>query len=308
MDALTTTFAFAPIQALHRNRTRRIHAVIQSQSAGQHPPGTTTTPTAATSYCLAHHVLEGAEAAARSNDTITFGWYAAHLDANAPALATPTDAGPCIVVAPSLDSLPRSGISETPYYVLGPDSTPAPSELREMAAAAYALAARTGFGNLLAAHAVVICLLRRRKLGDTLGSWTITRLPGTIFCDHTGDPVVLARDLIHEAGHNWLNDALTATSSKIPDEPRFYSPWKKTPRPAFGFLHACWAFPLTMIYTARVLEQTTGDLHRFLAAYLGQQRGLLAGTAGDHARALTLIPGNGLRQHLHAVHHQALSL
>lgn len=227
MDALTTTFAFTPIQALHRNRTRRIHATIQPQSADQHPAGTTTTPHAATGYCLAHHVLEGAETAARSNDTATFGWYTAHLDANGPALATPTDVGPRIVVAPGPDRLPRSGISETPYYVLGPDAAPAPSELREMATSAYALAANTGFGDLLAAHAVMICLLRRRKLGDTLGSWTITRLPGTIFCDHTGDPVVLARDLIHEAGHNWLNDALTATSSKISDEPQFYSPGRR---------------------------------------------------------------------------------
>lgn len=64
-----------------------------------------------------------------------------------------------------------------------------------------------------------------------------------------------------------------------------------------------------MIYTARVLEQTTGDLRRFLAAYLDQQRGLLAGTADDHARALTLIPDSDLlQQHLHAVHHEALSL
>jgi hypothetical protein len=63
-----------------------------------------------------------------------------------------------------------------------------------------------------------------------------------------------------------------------------------------------------MIYTARVLERTTGDLRRFLAAYLDQQRCLLAETVDDHARVLTLIPHAGLCQQLHAVHHEALSL
>lgn len=119
---------------------------------------------------------------------------------------------------------------------------------------------------------------------------------------------MLARDLIHEAGHNWLNDALSATACEISDEVTFYSPWKKTNRPAFGFLHACLAFPLTMIYTARVLPQASGELHRFLAAYLDQQRGLLAATATDHARALALITAPDLRERLRSIHREALSL
>ncbi|MFG3112904.1 aKG-HExxH-type peptide beta-hydroxylase [Streptomyces sp. NPDC048197] len=307
MDAPTTAFSYAPIQSLHRDRTRRIHAVVQPSSP--RPVGTAAASvTAAADYCLAHHVLEGAEAAARARDTTTFDWYGAHPDANTATLSTSTAVGPRIVINPDLDRLPRSAFSETPYYVLGPNTTAARKDLRELATAAYNTGAQTGFGPLLAAHAVVLVLLRHKQLGDTLDSWTITRLPGTVFSDHVDEPVVLARDLVHESGHNWLNDALAATASKISDEAQFYSPWKKTMRPAFGFLHACWAFPLTMIYTARVLSQTTGALHQFLTAYLDQQRGLLAPTADDHARALALIPDTGLRQRLHAVHHEALSL
>jgi HEXXH motif-containing protein len=261
----------------------------------------------ATEYALSHHVLEGAEAAARSRDSAAFDWYATHPDANALALSTPTTAGPRVILAPDLARLPRSAISETPYYVLGPDTAAAPRELQDLADTAFTTAAETGFTDLLAAHAVVVCLLRHKSLGDTLDSWTITRLPGTIFCDHIGDPVVLARDLIHEAGHNWLNDALTATGSKISEEAQFFSPWKKTMRPAFGFLHACWAFPLTMIYTARILDSTTGDRQRFLAAYRNQQRDLLAGTAEAHAQALTLVSDTDLRNRLHAIHQEALS-
>ncbi|WP_052165601.1 HEXXH motif domain-containing protein [Micromonospora globbae] len=307
MDAPAIPFSSAPIQAHHRDRARRIHAVLKP--AAQHGASTSDSPgTVAAAYCLAHHVLEGAETAARARDTATFDWYGAHPDANAPALSTPTVIGPRVILAPDLDRLPRSAISETPYYVLGPETSAAPPELRELAAAAYATGAQNGFADLLAGHAVIVCLLRHKQLGDTLDSWTITRLPGTVYCDHVNEPVVLARDLIHEAGHNWLNDALSATACEISDEVTFYSPWKKTNRPAFGFLHACLAFPLTMIYTARVLPQASGELHRFLAAYLDQQRGLLAATATDHARALALITAPDLRERLRSIHREALSL
>ncbi|MFF4650908.1 aKG-HExxH-type peptide beta-hydroxylase [Streptomyces sp. NPDC001380] len=294
----------AAVQRFHRTRIHRIRAVIQPTALQP----AVTPASASVDYALAHHVLEGAEAAARRRDIPAFDWYRGHPDANVPALSTATVAGPRAVLAPELARLPRSPISETPYYVLGPDSAAAPDGLRELAVTAYATAAEAGFGALLADHAVVLCLLRPRRLGETLDSWTITRLPGTVFCDHAGDPVVLARDLIHEAGHNWLNDALTATGTKIREEERFFSPWKGTNRPAFGFLHACWAFPLTMLYTARVLDRTSGDLRCFLTAYLNQQRGLLARTADDHARALALVPDPDLLHRLRVVHREALSL
>ena len=62
-----------------------------------------------------------------------------------------------------------------------------------------------------------------------------------------------------------------------------------------------------MIYTARILSETSGAVHRFLTAYLDQQRVLLAAT-DDHPRALALITDPELRQRLHAVYAEALSL
>ncbi|MYT21761.1 HEXXH motif domain-containing protein [Streptomyces sp. SID7760] len=303
MHALADLFDFPPIDRLHHERTLRIHAVIRP---GAQPPQPGTS--SAADYCLAHHTLEGAEAAARAGDTTTFDWYVTHPDAGATTSSVPTAVGTRVVVAPTLADLPQSAISETPYYVLGPGTEPTQPHLRSLAADAYASGARAGFGDLLAAHAVVLCLLRTKNLGETLDNWTISRLPGTVFMDHVDDPVVLARDLIHEAGHNWLNDALAATGWKISDTAHFHSPWKQTARPAFGFLHACWAFPLTMLFTAHARNSATGDLHRFLTAYLDQQRSLLAGTASDHARALELISDDGLRHRLAAAHHQALAL
>ncbi|MEU6295297.1 aKG-HExxH-type peptide beta-hydroxylase [Streptomyces erythrochromogenes] len=297
----TGVFDFPPITRLHQDRTRKIHTILR--------PGTEPTPSGlgqAADYCLAHHVLEGAERAARSGERATFDWYTANPFADAPFSST--SVGPRIVIAPDLTDLPHSPISETPYYVIGPDTEQAPISLRTLVAGGFATAELTGFGTLLAAHAVVVILLRAKRLGQTLDSWTITRLPGTVFLDHVGEPVVLARDLIHEAGHNWLNDALTATGCKIDDQAEFRSPWKQSMRPAFGFLHACWAFPLTMLYTAKVLEHADGEVRSFLAAYLDQQRDHLATTVADHSRALELIGDDSLRERLGAVHREALAL
>lgn len=293
--------ALTSVEELHQDRARRIRVILKTDPGPALGSG-------ASAYCLAHHALEGAESAARAGDTTAFDWYRTHPDANAPALFMPTAVGPHIVVAPDAGRMLHSAISETAYYVLGPKTVAAPPELQELAAAAYTTGSEAGFAELLANHAVVTCLLRYKPLGDTLVSWTITRLPGTVFSDYTDEPAVLARDLIHEAGHNWLNDALTATHCVISDEEVFYSPWRQMKRPAFGFLHACWAFPLTMIYTARVLPETSGAVHHFLTAYLDQQRALLAATTDDHPEALALITDPELRRRLHAVHAEALSL
>jgi hypothetical protein len=295
-------FTLAQIQRLHTERTDTIRSLTYP---GREIPSL---GSPAVTYSLAHHVLEGMESAARSRQTSAFEWYLAHPDAGATDKFSPTAVGPRLILSPDLEHLPRSPISETPYYVIGPDTTKAALGLRSITATACAAADSTGFGDLIAAHAVVICLLRTKTLGETLDSWTISRLPGTVHLDHTGDPLVLGRDLIHEAAHNWLNDALAATDCKISDEETFHSPWKESRRPAFGFLHACWAFPLTMLYTARILDLTRNDLRRYLTAYLDKQRRLLADTAEDHQRAINLITDPELSERLRSVHGQALSL
>ena len=297
-------FEFPPIRCLHDARARRIVDVLRPG------PALTDRGTAFTAmdYCLAHHVLEGAEAAARAADKESFSWYRAHSDANAYAHTIPTEVGPRVIVSPDVDQMPRSGISETPYYVLGAATSAARAELRDLSAKAFAIGADAGFAELLSGHAVVVCLLRSRSLGDALHSWTITRLPGTVFCDYTSHPAVLARDLIHEAGHNWLNDALTATQCVISESAEFFSPWKQAMRPAYGFIHACWAFPLTMLFTAQALDGTSGELRRFLCTYLDAQRRMLASTGSDHEQAIGLIGDQDLRRRLHAVYHRARAL
>lgn len=306
MDELATVFALDRIQRLHESRTRTIFSLLQP---GNHQTlQALAAEQSGLAYAVAHHLLEGAETAARFGEQDTFFWYRATVSADHAEWCTMTASGPRIILSPDLSTLPRSAISETPYVLLGPDTAPAPSGLCDLGDTAFATAAEAGFGALVTGHAAVVCLLRHKHLGDTLDSWTISRLPGTIFTDHVHDPTVLARDLIHEAGHNWLNDALPACGVKIPADAEFFSPWKKTTRPAFGFLHACWAFPLTMLYTARVLDRVSGPVRAFLAAYLAQQRELLATTTDDHTRALDLIGDGDLRHRLCTAHRAARDL
>ncbi|MFE2352115.1 aKG-HExxH-type peptide beta-hydroxylase [Kitasatospora cineracea] len=155
-----------------------------------------------------------------------------------------------------------------------------------------------GFGDLLDEHAPIICLLERREMRDTIFSWSITRLPGTVFTDHVDSPDFFARDLIHEAGHHWFNDALTAASVSFPENAAFYSPWRKTIRPAFGFLHACWAFSLTTIYSAQVVDTTPSPAQGFLRNYLTDQGRLLRDALPALSDAVTLITSGPLRDQL----------
>lgn len=53
------------------------------------------------------------------------------------------------------------------------------------------------------------------------------------------------------------------------------------------------------------MPETSGAVHRFLTAYLDQQRDLLAATTDDHPHALALITEPELRQRLHAVYAEA---
>ncbi|MFG1774620.1 aKG-HExxH-type peptide beta-hydroxylase [Nocardia salmonicida] len=304
MDELTDTFRFDRTTDLHRARVHAIHAVLSNSTK----PKNRETHASAMDYALAHHFLEGAEVAARCGDGDTLKWYRNRVGNPPLHWFAPTVLGPAIVQSPNPTSLRRSPIADTPYHLLNPDNEPPSLATVQLASDAYEIAAELGFGGLLAAHAPIMCLLVERKLDEPLNSWAISRLPGTVFCDHVGDPTILARDLIHEAGHNWLNDALTATGVDLDDGNTWHSPWKNTPRPTFGFIHSCWAFPLTMLFAARAADHANRQVRRVLATYLVQHRQKLAVTNLDHDRAAAAVTDRDLRQRLRVIHSLASQL
>ncbi|MEU3535127.1 HEXXH motif-containing putative peptide modification protein [Streptomyces murinus] len=245
-------------------------------------------------YAVAHHLLEGAEHAARARHADRLAWCRRTTVRD----LTHLSAGPHLVLSPCPADLLRSEISETAYYLIGPDTNPAPPEALGLVGAAIASATEHGFGTLLTQHAPVVCLLNHRRLDETLHSWALTRLPGTVFTDYTAHPEVLARDLIHEAAHNWLNDALAAYNVSLPADVTFFSPWRGTPRPVYGFLHACWAFSLTVIYVRKARRSATGAVAPFLDAHLRQQAVQFAAAAECLDQALAYVPGNEIRERI----------
>ncbi|MFG3153950.1 aKG-HExxH-type peptide beta-hydroxylase [Streptomyces sp. NPDC048219] len=294
LDAITTH---------RRERTAATLALLHPGSDS--PPDDEALPLA---YALAHHRLEGAENAARRRDTTTLDWY---RDTAGPALsrlAHSSRLGPRIVIAPNEDEMIWGPHSDTPYHVLGPDTTCAAESLAVLADDAFGHITATRLDALVAAHAAVICLTGRRRPDQTLRSFAITRLPATVFTDHTGNAAVLGRDLVHEAAHNWLNDALAALHITFPDNETYFSPWRGTQRPAYGFLHACFAFSLTMIYAVRARPGATGAAASVLADHEHQQRPQLAAAQDDFIRAGELIPDPGLRERLDTVFQRARAL
>ncbi|MFB7666881.1 HEXXH motif-containing putative peptide modification protein [Kitasatospora sp. NPDC056138] len=193
------------------------------------------------------------------------------------------------------DQLRQSPLSETAYYLIALETAPAPVGLHELFEATLGSVRRQG-GGLVDQHALFVCLLERRELRGTLPSWSITRLPGTLFTDYVGAAEVLARDLIYEAGHHWFNYALATAAVLLPDDVTFYSPWRETTCPVFGFLHACWAFSLTAIYSASALDGAPPPARAFLDGYLTEQGRFLRAAVLDFAKAATLITSTPVRE------------
>ncbi|MGW2685696.1 aKG-HExxH-type peptide beta-hydroxylase [Streptomyces sp. NPDC001414] len=303
MNDIAAALDLAAVTTHRRERTAAALTLLQSGSVA--PPDDEALPLA---YALAYHRLEGAENAARRRDTTALDWYRNTAGPILAGLARSSRLGPRIVIAPNEDEMIRGPHSDTPYYVLGPDTASAAESLAVLADDAFGHVAVTGLDALVAAHAAVICLTGRRRSDQTLRSFAITRLPATVFTDHTSDAAVLGRDLVHEAAHNWLNDALVALRITIPDDETYFSPWRGTQRPAFGFLHACFAFPLTTIYAARARPGATGAAAAVLADHERQQRSQLAAAQDDFTRAVKLIPDPALRERLDAVFQHASML
>ncbi|MFH8380129.1 aKG-HExxH-type peptide beta-hydroxylase [Kitasatospora sp. NPDC018058] len=283
-------FHLPGLQERKAERTRRIADLLGSNLDGHGPTG------GAVAHAVAHHLLEGAEQAATNRDGDLLSWYRrTELRDLAYLASADSRSGAHLLLNPEDGKLLQSPLSETAYYLIAPETTAAPARLHELLTAALGSARKHGFGDLLDQHAPIVCLLERRELRDTLFSWSITRLPGTVFTDYTDATEVLARDLLHEAGHHWFNEALAMASVSLPDDVTFYSPWRETDRPAFGFLHACWAFSLTVIYSAAVLDDVPPAVHAFLSDYLAVQSRLLRAAARDFAEAATLITSEPLR-------------
>lgn len=92
-----------------------------------------------------------------------------------------------------------------------------------------------------------ICIfLEDREPTEATKSYAVAWLPSVVHVDRIKHPIRLGELLLHEATHCLFNDLLAAYQEALPDEPRWYSPWSKTIRPAAGVLHGAVAFSSLM--------------------------------------------------------------
>ncbi len=183
-------------------------------------------------FAALEHAYYAARRAAASGDASAF---AAWTDWT-PAWRTP-------VHAVTVDACERVDDPnfDSPLYLCRP-GTPAAESWSERVRAEVQRLASHGWGDLLQTLGLVVGHTPRRGADETQ-SYTVTALRGTVVVDRPAEPFRLGELLLHEASHVWLNDALEALDEPLATLPdRFHSPWKRTERPAYGIVHAAWAF------------------------------------------------------------------
>ncbi len=87
-------------------------------------------------------------------------------------------------------------------------------------------------------------------------SFSMPSRPGVSYINLTGKSLVdLADDLLHETAHHMLH-VIEASGALVNDdgEPRYVSPWRRSPRPVRGILHATWTFGFRAGLLSRLLR------------------------------------------------------
>ena len=97
----------------------------------------------------------------------------------------------------------------------------------------------------------------RYRQADTHHSFTSMRLPNTVFVSANADAVDMAEALVHEGGHNCLNQVIEtrALFSGEADAVLFYSPWRDDPRPLIGLFHAAFVFTEVCTFYVQLLDK-----------------------------------------------------
>ena len=94
-----------------------------------------------------------------------------------------------------------------------------------------------------------------------------------------------------------MNECFRALDIRLPLQPTWFSEWKRVARPAYGLLHAAFAFSLMVRYFdhfARISARDT-TTHRYCATRLRREHRVLARMEADVREAAALVPDERLR-------------
>lgn len=160
---------------------------------------------------------------------------------------------------------------------------------------------RTGTLSCFTDSVGIVAVLGVVAPGAPVATWATGGLPYVVHLHLMPRPELVARDLIHEATHTYLNDWLGSRDVRLdPVTPRFWSPWKDTNRPLFGFVHSIMAFSVVTAFLSSVAGGKSSDLS-WLRPFRDAERDRLRSCAESVASAVSMLPEE-LGRKISAVH------
>lgn len=154
-----------------------------------------------------------------------------------------------------------------------------------------------GYNNMLNMSLANIVLLENNNTPSR--SYTIKQFPMTIFTDYEENPIIFAENIIHEVGHCNLNDIFNSFNIDLDSNIYYYSPWKKTQRPLFGFLHAIWSFSVVTNYYKKIEEKFLSDSDRaFVEFRIQYEKSRLISSEQDLISACSYINNHVVKEYI----------
>lgn len=120
--------------------------------------------------------------------------------------------------------------------------------------AAFRMLKRLAFTDTVDGSTGIVVELQHRQLLEATDSYTLSGLPGTIYCDCVASEVRLAETLLHESTHTWLNRVFATLQPNGFSAKEYWSPWRHKLRPAYGILQATLVFSLLCQFFDRCMQ------------------------------------------------------
>ncbi|UNS95033.1 HEXXH motif-containing putative peptide modification protein [Streptomyces tubbatahanensis] len=197
-----------------------------------------------------------------------------------------TEPGPKTVRAADCDVY-EDAPYESPCWLLRPDTAVRP--LAELYPGALELlAADPLFDAVVGIGAGVVVANGRIQAMSANNSWTLAGLDSSIYMDVPESPLRVAEAVLHEASHNLLFETVRAEGLSLPPEHAWYSPWKKTERPAYGFIHSVYAFSQLVAFWERTVAPSETE-ERYRALRLAEETAHLRSIEESAKAALALL-------------------
>ena len=105
----------------------------------------------------------------------------------------------------------------------------------------------------------IVVILGAKNLLEPTNSYTLSGVPGTVYCEQVDSRVRIAETLLHEATHTWLNYAFTALQPNGFSDQLYWSPWRQKKRPTYGILQATFVFSLLCQFFDRYIASSNVD-------------------------------------------------